>query len=300
MTTQTWSTVIAHTTDAEFRTWGVEFNAKVAATVSMVQAADTGQINWVTVTRPGSNTNGGYEIWYLNDSLHATAPVYFRIDYGTGGGTGNPRIQITIGTGTNGAGTLTGTALTTARICNASGNPPTSTVTAYASYMCASTGFFGFSWKAGAGGNTNANRGSFYFCRSFDTAGVVSATGGYCVWGNGITGNLQYQNLRFAATAAAYTAVGGAAAAIPCVIPGTVTSSLVGANFQAYLHFGAFPDVQAVTGLCTVITSEVPFGNTFTLAPVAGVSHTYINLGAINPAETTVAATTYGQCMLYE
>jgi hypothetical protein len=173
-------------------------------------------------------------------------------------------------------------------------------VTAYNSYACSAPGFFGISWKAGNGGNTNACRGSFYFMRSLDSAGAISTQGGYVFWGSGnASAYTAYQNLRFASTAAAYTAV-SATVSLPCVIPGAVTSSLVGANNQAYLHFMALPDVQCAFGVCTAITSEVAVGNTFTMAPVAGVSHTYINLGAINPCETSNTSATYGQCMLWE
>jgi hypothetical protein len=298
-TPQSWSTVIDHGSDAAFRTWAAEFIAKMLATGTLTQTADTGQINTATVTRAGTNSNAGYASFYLNDSLHGTAPVYFRVDFGTGAATNAPRIQITVGTGMNGSGTVTGTALTSARTCTATA-APTSTVTTYNSYMCAAPGFFGFSWKGGAGGSTNAARGSFFFCRTVDSAGAISAQGGYCFWGAGVTNVFAYQSLRFASTAAAYTAVTTPTASIPCVIPGAVTSSLVGANNQAYLHFAGFPDVQALFGLATAITSEVAVGNTFTMAPIAGVSHTYINLGAINPSETTGATGTYGQCMLWE
>jgi hypothetical protein len=74
------------------------------------QTADTGQINFSTVTRPaGTSIYQGYAIYQMNDSLQATCAVFMRIDFGTGGVADAPsmKIQLTIG-GTNGAGTLTG------------------------------------------------------------------------------------------------------------------------------------------------------------------------------------------------
>lgn len=299
MTTATFSTVVDHSTDAAFRTWGLELNTQIASTVTMVQTADTGQVNWTTVTRAGVNAEAGYEIWKLNDALFGSAPVYFRIGYGTGGTTATPRLQITLGTGTNGAGTLTGTALTTARTINAN-LAPTSTATAYASYACSTEGFFGLSWKGGTSNTQNACRGSFTFQRSVDTAGAISVQGGMVIWGNGATSAFTaLQNLRFAATANAYAAIVGTLGSFPCVIPGAVTSSTVGANFQAYLHFTALPDEIPLIGTCTALISEVAVASTFSVALVASVSHTYIQLGQISTSETLGSAT-YGFCMRWE
>jgi len=75
-----------------------------------VQAAETGQVNWTTVTKPTvTNTAAGFEIWRMNDSLQATAPVFMKIEYGSGSNTAIPGLWITVGSATNGAGTLSGT-----------------------------------------------------------------------------------------------------------------------------------------------------------------------------------------------
>lgn len=199
MATQSWSTRIRHDSDATFREWGAEFAAKMGA-VGLVQTADTGQINWSTVTRPGTNTEGGYEIWRFNDAQQSTAPVFMRIGYGTLSLVTSPRLQITVGTGSNGAGVITGTALTIARGCN--GNQSQTTDTGRQSYMCAVAGFFGFNWKTAAG----ATEGSFFICRTADGNGTPSQTGAMVAWGDGSTTGNARQALRFAATAVAYTA----------------------------------------------------------------------------------------------
>lgn len=94
--------------DATFRLWGVGLAAQLAA-VGLVQTADTGQVNWASVSRPGgSSTTAGYEIWRFNDALQATKPVFIRIDYGVAAAVDRPRFIITVGTATNGAGTITG------------------------------------------------------------------------------------------------------------------------------------------------------------------------------------------------
>jgi hypothetical protein len=90
--------------DATFRTWGSGLAAQLAA-IGLVKTADTGQINWATVTRPVSAL-AGYEIWRFNDTLQATKPVFVRVDYGALGD--RPWLEVRVGTNTNGAGTLTG------------------------------------------------------------------------------------------------------------------------------------------------------------------------------------------------
>lgn len=98
--------------DADFRAFGSGLSTLLAA-MGLVQTADTGQINWTTVTRPGvQNTAAGYEIWRFNDTLQATAPVYLKLEWGIGPGNGGylqaMSMWVTIGTGSNGTGSLTG------------------------------------------------------------------------------------------------------------------------------------------------------------------------------------------------
>ncbi len=97
-------------TDAAFRAWGGGISAAIAG-LGLVQTADTGQVNWTTVVKPASiGTFAGYEIWRFADSLQASAPVYFKLEYG--GNNSNaayPAVRLTVGTGSDGAGTITGT-----------------------------------------------------------------------------------------------------------------------------------------------------------------------------------------------
>lgn len=94
--------------DADFRTWGQGIAAQLAA-MGLVKAADTGQIDWSTVTKPTViSTFAGYEIWRFNDSLQATRPVFIKIEYGVSSAVDRPGLRFSVATGTNGAGTLTG------------------------------------------------------------------------------------------------------------------------------------------------------------------------------------------------
>ena len=101
-------------TDADFRNWGQGISNALAA-VGLVKTADTGQINWTTVVKPaGTGVISGYEMWRFNDALQATAPVFIKIEYGSGGSAaGAHGLWITVATATDGAGNLTGAQLGT-------------------------------------------------------------------------------------------------------------------------------------------------------------------------------------------
>lgn len=108
-----------NSSDANFRAWGSYLSARLAA-VGLVQTGDTGQINWTTVLTPaGINTYQGYEVWRFNDTLQATSPVYIKIQYGEGSAVDGPGIRVQFGSGSDGAGNLTGN-VSTAR--DAEGN----------------------------------------------------------------------------------------------------------------------------------------------------------------------------------
>ena len=296
MTTQSWSTRVRHDSDATFREWGSELNTKMAA-AGLVQTADTGQINWTTVTRPGTNTDAGYEVWKLNDSLFGTAPIYIRFDYGTAGSATQPSIKATVGTGTNGAGTLTGTALTTAKRTN--GNNAAAVDTAYQSYCCCTEGFFGLAWKT-----TNQLTATFFVCRTVDNTGAYTATGAMVYWGNGLNSSVTAtQALRFAATAAAYTAQTALPNTALCINPQTPTATTVGSDTQAMVAWTITPTILPLIGLCGVGNGEVSLGSTFSITIVGSTAHTYVALDEKQGPIGTVAANATGglkPAMLWE
>lgn len=88
-----------------FRSWGSTISTQIAA-MGMVQTADTGQINWTTVSTPNTSPGWqGYEIWQFNDALQNTSPVFIKLEYGA---ITNPNLVFQFGTGSWGNGSLTG------------------------------------------------------------------------------------------------------------------------------------------------------------------------------------------------
>lgn len=297
MTTQSWVTAIAHTNDTDFRAWGSELSAKLAA-AGLVKTADTGQINWSTVTRPSTNTAGGYEIWRFDDALQGTAPIIIKIEYGTGSNAAYPQIWATVGTGSNGAGTLTGTVSARDAVVSnyASG------ASNYPSYLCVTSGHFGLAWKVGAM-SSNSGAGLFAVVRTHDAAGEPTATGALVYWGTtagaAATTLVSTQSLRFAASAAVY-----AVTTMYSIVPGQVTTSVVGSDPQVYAHFGLSPAVWTVPTMGTVLISEVPQFTSFPVAMVGSTPRTLLSLSAwfkpIQPATGPGTYLTYGIAMLYE
>lgn len=297
MATATYTSGTLHTTDAEFRIWGKELSDTLqtfSSTPGLVKTGDTGQINWATVTRASPPGDAGYEIYYLNDSLHGTAPIYIRIDYGTAAGASRPRIKVTIGTGTNGAGTLTGIT-GTATICTS--DTVNGAATTVPTYICVNTGFFGLAWKCTT---TNTPQGGFIICRSCDADGTPNAKAAIICYSIVATGTNTYtQTLRFESVAAAQTqdVTGGGLS----LVPGNVTSSSIGgANLQVYMCWMNAPDVRPVFGIATVVIASHALATTFSVALVGSTARTYIALNANSfgsPANKNVA---YTLAMLYE
>lgn len=101
MATQSVTIAQSNSTDATWRAWVTGIHNALAALGTLTQTSDTGQINLATATKAA----GGYEIWRFTDALQATAPCFIRLSYSS---TSVCAIQFSYGTGTNGAGTLTG------------------------------------------------------------------------------------------------------------------------------------------------------------------------------------------------
>jgi hypothetical protein len=98
-----------NTTNAQFQAWGSTISNAISNSGWLIATGVGTQINWATVAAPGaSNTAQGYEIWKMNDSLQGTAPIYLKIEYGSGGASAGPGLWVTLGNGANATGNITG------------------------------------------------------------------------------------------------------------------------------------------------------------------------------------------------
>lgn len=173
--------------DANFRTWGSSIS-DLWQDVGLTLTADTGQINWTTVARPAINTFAGYEVFTLDtDTKHASFPLYIRVDYGVGAIQDRQSLRIQIGSGTNGAGTLTGVT-GTARTFTASTNNTVSVP----HYCSAGDGYFAYvgGWIAGTASTSYLANTVFIIERLWDNTGAPTDEGVYTFFGGVITSNL--------------------------------------------------------------------------------------------------------------
>lgn len=110
--------------DAAFRSW-VQGVSDALTFVGIPKAADTGQLDPLTINRPtAANTYTGYEIRKFDDALQASAPVFIKMEFGTSGTLNAQAVRLTAGIGTDGAGNLTGNA-SLPKVFGTSGTLPT-------------------------------------------------------------------------------------------------------------------------------------------------------------------------------
>ena len=158
---------------ANFKNWAQAISTAFSS-AGWTQTSDTGQVNWSTVTVPAS-ASFVYEIWQPADALQTgSTKFYLKVRYGTGSGSpAGPRIQIQVGLGTDGAGTLTGFTSTNFEFTNTAGAGKGSVLT-YDCYFSGDTDRFSFMlWRSLA---------SLFTCgfsieRTRDTAGADSSDG---------------------------------------------------------------------------------------------------------------------------
>lgn len=75
----------------------------------LVYVPQTGDLTPVSASKPGAiNTSAGFRCYRFDDTLQSTLGVFIRVDFKVGGAVDRPRYDITVGTGLNGSGSITG------------------------------------------------------------------------------------------------------------------------------------------------------------------------------------------------
>lgn len=279
MSTATWTNIYNMTTDAGFRVIGLAASTNLSAVNATILAktADTGQINWVTVTKPVAiNTSAGYEIYKFTQ---AVGNLFYKIEYGTGGtATATFATWVTIGTGSDGAGNITGV---TAARTQGTGTSFVGTTNSYPSYSCCLNGAF---WiLAGAGSNASVTGGTAqtFFGHAFtcDSTGTVT-TDGYETFLVNMSASTATTNAVNPATVNVFTSATGQNVLVPYGI--TASNYGTGGNniFQVWRHEIPLPQTLTTAFVGTYITSEAGVASTTTMAIVASTTHTFFFTGA--------------------
>ena len=273
MATRSGSVSPSNSSDSYFRAWGKWISDSFSA-FGWVQTSDTGQVNWATVTYPTTTwTSRGYEIWRMNDSLQSTYPVFAKIEYGSAGTATIPWIRLTIGTGSDGAGNITGIIFSAMPIYY--GN----TTTASACYASGSTNRIAVHMFKAA-----SQHWSFAIERTHDASGGDSNVGvmvfiqyGALTWQSHQCNFTGSNPQRYAAWNHSQAPPSGSGAQAPdihvypvrCWTPGESFPSL---NYVAY------------------VVSDYADGSTYSITGYDGVSRTYLCFNTTYPGNINAAS----------
>lgn len=204
MALQSPSIKLAQASDAEYRAWGLAISTALAA-LGLTKRAETGTVGWTTAAKPTAQAApDNWEIWEFSDSLQATKPVLIKIEYTCQSGFPlQPNLIVSVGTGSNGTGTLTGnvgsrmgrglaTASTATTTCYLAGGAGYLSVTLFGATATAGhsitfaverttdnngahTGDGVFYWIAGSASGSTVTSGASQYV-SFDTVTIPAAT----------------------------------------------------------------------------------------------------------------------------
>lgn len=172
-----------NSTLTNFKQWS-QVISNFMATAGWIQTTDTGQVNWGTIASVPTAGNYVYEIWKPGDAL---ATFFFKIEYGTRGGTTTPGIRLSLGTSTNGAGTLSGLIVGPFISPNANYSV-NSTVTQFNCYLSGATGRMGVAmWVNDSAVGGNPGGLFFVVARSKNSSGSNTSVHVTLVTGGGST-----------------------------------------------------------------------------------------------------------------
>lgn len=276
MTTYTHNGTIVTTTDAGYTAWINEVWDALEAVATNVPQTGEGTYPAVGLTRPATNTYGPWRVYRLPDTLHGSAPVYIKVELGSGGAQISPAMRVTVGTGINGSGTLTGVTTTAVTMHTANGTAPGAG--AYETYATGGEGWLVLHFKSLSIG---AARSMFAFAvyRSVDSDGAPTTEGvtlmrmGSALTATGL-GHAEY--LRFAGTNTLYSM----GPYYGFVVGNRTASGGLGGQIEAFLHFNTQPLTVPVAFTCGVFNTEFPVGTVFQAALVGSTLRTYISAGA--------------------
>lgn len=262
---------------ADFQAWVTAIH-NALSTLGFVQTTDTGQINPGTVTLPSSNGIGGYEIWRFADTLQSSVPVFFKIEYAIGSSAGQPNMWFTVGSGSNGSGTLTGQVGQRQQV--GTGSLKSAGVTLPA-WFCSDGSDLQVAYNIDSGSSSYG--AIFCISRPRDQSGAATAEG--AVWFTS-TSNVNNVAIQFIPAAGSVPAV--ISGSTPAINPAYLNRSIAGPD--ALVCPVMLPLVGNWRYLRFLMIGQNDFGAagaTFT-ATVFGASHTFVTLGAC--AGSTAAA----------
>jgi hypothetical protein len=153
-----------------FKAWAMAVSSALSS-FGWTLSSDTGQVNWSSIAAVPGSAAWVYEVWQPNDGL---TNFYLKVEYGnTAANTNSPGLRLTLGTGTNGAGTLTGF-VTSALATNVTSAVTTNNSTPFECDFSGAAGrFSAMLWRNGTGSNMQQ---LFTVERSLNSSGTYTST----------------------------------------------------------------------------------------------------------------------------
>ena len=269
----------------------------------------------MTITTAGSGYIAGEKLTVSNVNIPTAAawmptvmssgsPVVFRLDFGAGSAVTDPQMWITVGAGSNGSGTINGSAGTSAmtQVACFAGSAPVSTSTSYSSYFCYNT-TYGTLWAAFKYGavvlaNTYEAFGGFNLYRTSSNSGAATGSA-ICLitasastanpasnappqqcmtWASGV-GSTIYPTL----SASNSSAWGGGACQYTGGTNNTIyglSSTLENSNVFVFPTYTIAPAIafSAVVGM--VLVGDVSLGTSFSCAIIGSTALTFLQVGS--------------------
>lgn len=287
MTTSAPSIKFSHTDTASFKAWAQAVGTALVA-VGLVKTADTGQVDWEAFSWASStDSDQGFEVYRFSDTLQSTKPVFLKVVYGNGSPSSSARMYFQIGTGTNGAGALTGVWTTVVQATSAAAD---GTCTAYFS---GDTSSLCLCFPRTSGGTVSAYI-ALVVDRTRGSDGTANGDGLYWCSYSTYSGGQQYAGyFNFAAQAAA--AINPAAPNMTGVATGKYGSDVV-----LMPHVVAVPKAEAFALAClSYWGADISRGSEISLTHL-GASHTFLCLGSFFPGADGVKTAGVSLAMRYE
>lgn len=252
---------------AAFKAWAKGLSDALTA-VGFNKTADSGQVVWDNVVAvPSINTYAGYEIRTLSDSQASALPIVMKIEYGTAGSSTYPRIQITVGRSTDGAGNLTGIFLDPILLY---GQQNSNTVDCYVS---CGEGYVSFAMWCG-----NPWAVGFYIARTCNpTTGVPNSDAFHMVYDGG-SGGIGQQALAKDGGRIPYLKL-----ASPCCAAPTLGSGTMGSDVGIYpvFHFLGYPYAPDFVGAAYFV-ADISTAGLLINTVINGQNRTLVNVQGSN------------------
>lgn len=252
---------------ATYRT-AVATVSEALTSAGLIKTGDTGQLDIPAISTKTANTYNGYEIRILNDSQHATVPWYFKFEYGTGGTVSTFNLRVTVGTGSDGAGSITNVVLAATVLSPSSISSGQSTLMTYMS-----DGIF---WLGLVGPSAYYGVMQFAAFRSQDPVTGAFGPDLMLMYGDGTTVNYLCQmTVRCVTRASLQVRTLSASSTDFFSMPFTGRGSGLPNGRLVSPAFGCYPQIARTDGLMMTREGEFSPWQTFT-APGIAANRTYI------------------------